>query len=272
VTTPELLEVALLGLGAGVVGGLAGIGGSIIILPGLHWVLHPEDPQKHHLFMAAAMTTNVFVAIPSALSHHREGAVRKELVRPVMVWTAGAVAVGVVLSNLAPGQVLKFLLGLAVLWFAAKNLSMVIRPRRRAFDGTGRVERATPPRLATTGISTGLFSGLLGVGGGVVLVPMLNSLVNAKLRYAIATSSAVICVTAGIGAVLKLALLNQLDQSWIEALKLAGVLIPTAMIGGWTGAKLTHKLPLFWVRVALIFILAAIAARLFGIWGGNPAG
>ncbi len=270
-TTIELLEVALLGLGAGVVGGLAGIGGSIIILPGLHWVLHPEDPQQHHLYMAAAMTTNVFVAIPSAISHHREGAVRRELVRPVMVWTAGAVAVGVVLSNFAPGQVLKFLLGIAVVAFAIKNLSTVIRPRRRAFDGTGRVERATPGRLATTGITTGLFSGLLGVGGGVVLVPMLNALVNAKLRYAIATSSAVICVTAGIGAILKLALLGQLDLSWIDALKLAGVLVPTAIVGGWTGAKLTHKLPLFWVRVALIVILAAIAARLFGIWGGAPS-
>ncbi|GJM20050.1 MAG: anion permease [Phycisphaeraceae bacterium] len=267
-TGVEIATIAALGLAAGLVGGLAGIGGSIIILPGLHWVLHPSDPQRHHVFMAAAMTTNVFVALPSALSHHREGAVKRHLVRPVMFWTAGAVAVGVVLSNLAPGELLKVLLGVVVVLFAAKNLASIVRPRRRSFEGTGRVEHATPGRLATTGITTGLFSGLLGVGGGVVLVPMLHTLVNAKLRYAIAASSAVICVTAGVGAVLKLTLLSQLELSALDALKIAGVLIPTAMVGGWTGAKLTHKLPLFWVRVALIFILLAIAGKLFGLWGG----
>lgn len=271
-TLTEIILVALLGLGAGLVGGLAGIGGSIIMLPGLHVVLTRAHlhPELHHTFMAAAMTVNVFVAAPSALSHHRAGAVRVPLLKRLIVGTMIGVVGGVLLSNMAPVGLLKFLLAAVILWYALRTLARVARPRRRSFTGEGRVETATTRKLVVIGLVVGLFSGLLGIGGGVVLVPLLQAACNIKLRNAIATSSAVICVTAVVGATLKLLSLHELGQSAADALSIALVLIPTAVVGGWTGAKLTHALPLLAVRSALVVLLLAIVARMAGLWGQPP--
>ena len=272
-TPTEIILVMALGLGAGLVGGLAGIGGSIVVLPGLHFVLSRAevDPEIHHTFMAAAMATNLFVSAPSALSHHRAGAVRVPLLKRLAISASIGIAIGVLLSNVIPAGALKFLLGVVVVWYALRNLMRVIRPRRRAFGGTGRVERVTTPKLTAIGLTVGIFSGVLGIGGGTLLVPLLQAVCNLKLRNAIATSSALICITAGVGAVIKLATLGTQDQSALEAIKIAGLLIPPAMVGGWFGAKLTHTLPLQLVRVLLIVLLTAIAARMMGLWGTPPA-
>lgn len=272
-TPTEIILVLALGLTAGIIGGLAGIGGSVVMLPGLHVVLTRAGatPEIHHTFMAAAMTTNLFVAAPSALSHYRAGAVRVPLLRRLAFSAALGIAGGVLVSNVIPAGALKVLLGLVIVWYAARNLVLVIRPRRRSFEGTGRVERATTPKLAGIGLIVGVFSGVLGIGGGTLLVPLLQGVCNVKLRNAIATSSAVICITAGVGAVLKLATLGAHNQSALEALKIAGLLIPPAIVGGWFGAKLTHALPLVLVRVVLIVLLSAIATRMVGLWGAPPA-
>lgn len=268
----EIILIAALGLGAGLAGGLAGIGGSIITLPGLHVVLTRAQahPELHHTFMAAAMTAALFVATPSALSHYRAGAVRTPYLKRLITGTVLGVVAGVLLSNAAPVGVLKFLLGCVILWYALRTLARVVRPRRRAFTGEGRVEHASTPKLVVIGLVVGLFSGLLGIGGGVILVPLLQIVCNVKLRNAIATSSAVVCFTVTTGATVKLLSLHALGQSPAEALSIALVLIPTAMIGGWVGAKLTHALPLVAVRSALVVLFLATVARMAGLWGQPP--
>jgi len=94
------------------------------------------------------------------------------------------------------------------------------------------------------------------------MVPMLQLLARVKLREAIATSSMVICVTATLGATLKLATLPAHSHSPWRALMLAGLMAPTAIIGGKLGAKLTHALPVPWVRAAITVLLLLAAARL----------
>ncbi len=73
-TILEALCVAGLGMGAGLIGGLAGVGGSLIMLPGLHLLYPDAAADDHHLYVAAAMSVNVAVAIPSALiARHGRG-------------------------------------------------------------------------------------------------------------------------------------------------------------------------------------------------------
>jgi hypothetical protein len=267
-TIDQASAVALIGLVAGTLGGIAGIGGAVLILPSLHMIFSPylfgasPDPQIHHTFMAAAMSANLFVTIPAAIRHHREGAVRVKCLYRLIVFHLVSLVTGVQISNLLSGAFLQVLLAVALILYCFWNLRMLARPRRRGADGKGRVERITTPRLATCGLVTGFVGGVLGLGGGFLLVPLLQLVCNLRLKNAIATSAAVLCVTAGVGAVLKLVTLTQHEQSIALALTLAGCMVPTAMLGGWLGAKWVHRMSVGMVRLVMTALILIAATKL----------
>lgn len=251
-----------IGLVAGTLGGLAGVGGSLIILPGLNLIIGEPRTSTHHLYMAAAMMVNVAVSTPAAIRHHRNGLVRIDLLPTLLVSTALFMLVGVYCSNLFDGTSLRVGLAIFLLTYCAFNVFRIFKPRPKA----DLHEYTSTPRLAISGIATGLVGGLLGLGGGVLQVPVLQVLCGLRLKQAIATSSAVICVTAVIGASAKLLTLHTHDERWQEALVLAAILAPTAVIGGMLGAWLTHKLPVMWVRVVIVILLFFAAVRLSGVF------
>lgn len=253
---------AIIGLVAGIIGGLAGIGGSMVMLPGLAIVFgFAGDPAhaKQHVYQAAAMTVNVLVALPATLSHTRAGAVRRDLVIGLLPWMAAAIVGGVLISNLVPGEQLKRGLAIFIGGYCLVNLYRVVKPR-----GPGEPEPEPPRRatLALTGTLAGLVGGVLGLGGGVVTVPMLQVAARVRLRQAIAASSATMVLTAAIGAALKLGTLGEHGQKASEALWLALAMGPMAVAGALVGAALTHALPLRWVRLTVSILLLLAAARM----------
>jgi hypothetical protein len=271
----ELLPIAAIGLGAGVLGGLAGVGGSMLILPALGLILGYPDPKgSHHLYMAAAMATNLVVSIPAAWRHWHAGAVRTDLVGTLVVATGSSLAAGVVISNRVSGWSLMLMLAGFQVCYCAWTLWLVARGLP---EPGPEGERVTRGRLVGSAGATGLTAGLLGLGGGVLQVPLLQVLCGLRLRQAIGTSSAVICLTAVVGAGLKLWALPGLVQTAGSAsavgraLELAAMMTPGAVIGALLGATLTHKLPLAAVRVLIVTLLLASAATLV-TRGGRAAG
>jgi uncharacterized membrane protein YfcA len=91
---------------------------------------------------------------------------------------------------------------------------------------------------------------------------MLQVLCRLPLRQSIATSAAVICVTAPIGAGVKIATLHTHQRSIGDALLLAALMAPTAVIGSRIGAGLTHSLPIRGVRFAVTLLLFVAALNL----------
>src|SRR3989344_2508709 len=85
------------------------------------------------------------------------------------------------------------------------------------------------------GLLSGITSGLLGVGGGIIMVPAFIYFLNRDPKTAVATSLAVIIPTAVIGVV-KHSTQNLID--W----KLVGAVVLLAAIGAWFRAKLNHQL------------------------------
>jgi uncharacterized membrane protein YfcA len=255
----EVILIGGLGVAAGLIGGLAGVGGSMVMLPGLHLVWPEAAPEEHHLFVAAAMTVNVAVAIPAAIQHARAGAVRSELLATICLSALAFIVLGVVVSNRVPGDALSVLLGVFILCYCGYNVWRTARGRGGDDD---RPERISRVRLAVSGASAGMTAGLLGLGGGVVLVPLLQVLCRIRLKQAIATSSAVICVTSTLGAALKVATLPEHGQEIGRALVLAGVMAPGAVVGGVVGARVTHALPVKGVRIAITVLLALAAVNL----------
>ncbi len=257
-TTTAILATVGLGVIAGLLGGLAGVGGSMVMLPGLHMIFGDEPASVHHLYMASAMTVNVAVAFPAAIKHHRAKAVRTDLL-PVLIGTtlAGIVA-GVLVSNQVNGNVLRYLLAAFIFSYCAMNLRRIISGHQEHVAGASPSTR----HLAISGAVTGFVGGLLGLGGGVLLVPMLQILCRLPLRQSIATSSAVICITAVAGAGLKLGTLHEHSQSWAWALLLAALMAPTAIVASLVGAGLTHSLPVKTVRAVITVLLMVVAVRL----------
>lgn len=271
----QVCVVALIGLGAGLLGGLAGIGGSLFILPALHIAFGPMlfgepagRPEIHHTYMAAAMMVNVAVSLPATLAHHREGAVRVPFLK--MMLPAGIVGMllGVMISNQFGGKALRITLAVFLMAYCVWNLRLIARPRRRKFSGEGRVERGGRLTVAACGFAPGLAGGILGLGGGFLLVPLLQLVCNVRLKNAIATSSAVIVVTALAGSLLKAATLGEHEHEqvfgapWPSVLWLAGLMAPTAMLGGVAGARLLHRIPVVTVRVIITGLIFVSATKL----------
>ena len=90
------VEAVALGFLAGTLGGLVGVGGSTIIIPGLTLVLG----YNQHLYQAAAMFANIAVSIPAAIRHRQAGTMSGPILKWILLIALLGVLVGVWLSNL----------------------------------------------------------------------------------------------------------------------------------------------------------------------------
>jgi hypothetical protein len=232
----------------------------MLILPALGLILGYADPKgTHHLYMAAAMVTNFVVAVPASIRHRRSGAVRGDLLRWLVPITTAALLTGVLISNVLSGWVLVLALAGFQLAYCGHSLWLVYH---KIPDFAKDQERATPGRLAAGSTVAGVIAGILGLGGGVIQVPLLQMLCKVPLRQAIATSSVVMVVTALCGALLKLGTLGTHGQDWQDAIVLAACMAPGAVMGALWGAKATHTLPLTAVRVMIVGLMLVAAGAL----------
>ena len=265
----DMLWIAVIGLLAGLLGGMLGVGGSVIMIPGLTLALGYDQ----HLYQASAMLANVAVSVPAALRHHRAGAIVPAALWRVLPWALVTVLLGVAASNLAVfrgadgGLWLGRVLAGFIVYVIYVNL------RRLLGDSDEEREAGSRPglsvgRCALVGGAMGGSAGLLGIGGGALAVPLQHLCLGLKLRSAIATSSALICVTATVGAAYKLGTLGDHGSTWQQGVQTALLLAPTAWIGGRIGAGWTHRLPLRQVRGAFVVLMAVAVVKMAAVpWG-----
>ncbi len=263
-TLVEVLIAGLIGLAAGTLGGLAGIGGSIVMLPGLAILLgfKDESHSTQHLYMASAMAVNVLVSAPAAWRHKKANALRPDLIRILLPVMAFTIILGVLFSNRIDGTYLRQILALFIAAYCIMNILRATGTLKRRDDAQ---ELNKVHRLAAVGSVTGFVAGLLGIGGGILMVPMLQVLCRIRLKAAVATSSAVMCLTATIGATIKIATLNQHGFAPIDALWIILAMGPTAILGGTIGANLVHILPLNTMRLIVSILLLLAAVKLSGL-------
>lgn len=262
----EPVTLIAIGLAAGLSGGLLGIGGSLVIIPALTELLGHDQ----HLYQSAAMIVNFFVAIPAVNQHRRVGAVEPATVRRIIPIGVSAVVVGVLVSesSLFAGRYEIYLCGLFGLFlFCVSGLEFRGVPRRNNAPAPALNETPDKPKkdsrmswraAAAVAVPTGFVAGLLGVGGGMLAVPLQRHFLNIPLRTAIANSSAIIIATSLVGAVVKNHnYLIEHDHS-LRSFALAAMLIPSAMLGSMVGSRLTHRLPIRHLKtVFLLFLLLA---------------
>ncbi len=270
----EYIALLFTGLFAGLTGGLLGVGGSIVMIPAMTELLGPNQ----HLYQSAAMIVNFFVVVPAVYQHHRAGAIEVPTVRRLIPLAVVAVILGVALSELsifagARQIYLAGLFGLFLLCMSAYDTHALLHGRRRRANGIAELDRPTAfhrrPEspigwrfAALVAGPTGVVAGLLGVGGGIVAVPLQRRFLNVPMRSAIANSATIIIATSLIGAAFKnYRFITGHNGSW-ESLRIAAILIPTAVIGASIGSRLTHRLPLTAIKVAFLLLLFVAGGRL----------
>ena len=271
--TPEVEIAILIGIGlfAGVAGGLLGIGGSIVMIPALTVILGPAQ----HLYQAAAMIVNFFVVVPAVYQHRRARAIDYATVGRIAPLAILGVISGVLLSELpiftgANEAYLRGLFGLFLFFVAATDLYRLARPPVTIQASADRPRIGWGMALMIA-LPTGLVGGLLGVGGGIVAVPLQRRLLKIPTRIAIANSAATIIAVSMVGAPLKNYRLITGHDYTTESFKLAAILIPTAIVGSLIGARLTHRVPVKLLKGAFALVLILASIRLTtGAWASLP--
>lgn len=268
-----LLVLVLTGALVGFTSGLLGVGGGFIMVPIQYFLLTSlgfDQTTAIRVSFGTSLAVILPTAVSGALGHKRRGSV---LTRPMIyMGIAGLIAAfagGTIASNV-PGEYLKTIFGFLVLsaafWMLiSKYPENVKNPKEGILS------------YIIIGFAAGIISGLLGVGGGVVLVPILVILMSFRMYYAVGTSTAVLIFTS-LGGILAYSL-NGVNATGlppysigyiniIQLLALGIVSIPMAQIG----VKASHKLPEKQLRYIYIAVMFYIALKMIGLfsWLGLP--
>jgi len=239
------LVAALIGFASGAASGAFGIGGALLSTPGIRWALGAPP--------LIAVGTTLPVIIPTALTgvwtYSRGGYVDRRFAT-VAAAAGGVFAVlGALATKVIPGEILLIATAVLILFLSLRMLPAppAARPSRW---------QPTIPVFAVIGATSGLLAGLLGIGGGVILVPVLTVVMRVPLKTALGTSLAVVAAQAIPGTVVH-ALLHHIDWS-IAAGLMIGV-IPGARVGSaWAVASEDKRL-----RV-IVALAMAVLAIVFG--------
>ena len=174
-----ILALLVTGCVVGFAAGLLGIGGCFIMVPVQYWVYTGMgiDPG---IAIKMAFGTNLFVVLPTAISgslaHHRKGAVWwKASVYLGGCGLIGAVAGSTIASNI-PGVVLKIMFGAIIL---AGGIRMLTAKPPRIDDEP----QDNPLVWILWGLPLGLVTGFVGIGGGVVMIPVMTLFLKFTMRW-----------------------------------------------------------------------------------------
>ena len=267
--TTELLLLMAIGLVGGMFGGLLGIGSSIVILPALSILFAGrQDVSQQHVYQAAAMILNFFTSVPAVWWHKRQNFILTRLVAWIIPAAVVGILLGVTVSNLqifaGQGSIyLRRLLGCFLVYVIGYNIYRLFKSSQLP-DMTNEQAAGISPwkSLTLVGMPMGFVAGLLGVGG-TLGVPLQEVFLKVPLRRTIANSATIIVVISLVGSTYKsLTLPVSAGVPGWEGLRLALILVPTCIAGGYLGSYLMYKLPRKTVRFVFLMIIGYAAVTL----------
>jgi uncharacterized membrane protein YfcA len=256
------LLLVLLGVFAGLVGALSGTGGGIIITPMLALYFGLPIQQAIGTSLVAVITTSAASSSINLQRHTTD-------IRLGMTLEL-ATSFGAALTAYLVGYINRTALEVLFATFLLYGAITILRKGGKTEDeqdelvpapsGEGVVIPAYEPKRYGLGMSASLvaggLSGLLGIGGGPIKVPVMYIFMGVPLMVATATSNFMMGVTAAASS---LVYYRRGDILPIVAAPLAvGV-----FIGSLSGARLAPRVPAKWVRFLLITIMLYLSVHMF---------
>jgi len=244
----RLALLGVIGVVGGILSGLVGVGGGIVFVPGLLFAGGWEIKEA----VAASLVIIVFSSLSGTIRNARSD-------DPVDWRTAGILSltvapsslIGVAISRVSPETVVEVA-------FATLLIALAYPTAK----GRGNLEagkRIALPLVFLAGIFIGTLSGLVGVGGGVMMVPLMVLGMGLGTKKAVSTSLAVVMATGLIGAA------GYIATGFRDPAQLLSLppLIVGSMVGAPLGVRLRDWMPEAKLRIGFGVFMVIVALRLF---------
>ena len=243
----------LLGVAAGVFGGMFGVGGGLVMVPGMVLLMSMPQHRAHATSVAAIVASASAAVVPLAI----EGKVHGDTAAFILVG-------GIIGASLGA----RFISRIPELWLARAFVVIVlVAATRMALQGgdggTGAFGSQTLDVLdglgfVAIGLAAGTLAAMLGIGGGIVFVPALVTLFGFAQHEAQATSLAVIVPTTAVAAWVH-SRAGRVD--WPKALALGAGGLVGGVVGAWSALSVDGLILQRSFAAILVFVAFRMVQR-----------
>jgi uncharacterized protein len=254
-----IVELALMGTCAGFLAGLLGIGGGMIMVPFMAFILTAKGFPEAYIFKMAVATslgTICFTSLSSVWAHHKRGAVLWPAVKLLAPGILVGSLLGAQIAVAIPGKALSILFAVFVA-FSATQMFLNRKPQ---------ATRVLPKGLGMFGMGNviGLLSSLVGAGGAFVSVPFMTWC-NVKIHQAVATSAALgfpIAFAGTLGYIWAGHNLQDMPNGVFGYLYVPGLVIISlaSICTAPLGARTAHRMDIRPLKKAFAVVLYILAA------------
>ena len=259
--TSVFIACALLGAVVGFFAGLLGIGGGLIIVPVLVYLLPLLGISAELAFpmaLATSLASIIFTSSSAAFAHHKNGNIPWFIARKLVLSVAIGALLGAVIAGMLSLKALTIIFASAVLILAA-YMFLSIKVQRS-------VTLPTRWGLQSIGLFTGVLASLMGIAGGAILVPILMYC-SLSMRQAIGVATASGIIVAFFGALGYVVIgFGQSDLppwsiGYIYLPALLGIVLTSSLFAP-LGVKAGAKLPLSYMKKGFALFLMLVAFKM----------
>jgi len=272
-TVAHIIILLATGIGVGFASGLLGVGGAFIMTP-VQYMIYTDMGLPTDMAIKLAFGTSLLVILPTALSgawrHSRLGVVYWKAA--IIMGSCSLIAAfgGAALATHLPGAALKIAFG-AIVLIAGVRMLFAKLPTIEAGP------KDNPWLWIAWAIPIGVVTGILGIGGGILVVPVMVLALKFKMHNAVATSLAMMIFTSiggAIGYIVNGLGVSNLPDYSIGYLNLPVWLLLTVTGAGIAqiGAMTAQRLPAKQLKYIFIAIVFYMGLRMLGVfdWLGWP--
>jgi len=260
----EYLYLIVLGCSAGVLSGALGIGGGLVIVPGLvqlykHLGIFGDDYMP--IAAGTSLAVMIFTASGNTLFFQRQRRIDWRLFRDMVPWIVVFNVLGAFLASSMPAKTLEIVFGSVILLMAAKMILDLLRSLRAGKAARGQRKIPTFAK-AVAGMLIGLKSGLLGIGGGAIATPFFANY-GVPIRIATGTTASLTLPIGIVGTAAFVIIGIHTGHDYNESLGYVHwtsvvILAPFTVVTTFLGTKLSDWMPTVWLRgLFIVFLLFA---------------
>lgn len=255
------LLCAMLGSVVGLLAGLLGIGGGLLIVPAmgflLHYFLQIDIEIGMPIAIATSLSTVILTCLSSTRSHYKLGNLDKRIITYSGIGIALGATLGAQFASHISGVLLQRVFAVLVILIAMQMVFGATRASKNTIGNKG---------LSGIGVGTGFIAALMGIGGGALIVPMLIWFqVNIRKAIGCAAFSGIIIAVFGttnfVIAGWKNPDLPDLSMGYVYLPATFGI-IATSVLTAPIGAKLGQKLDTVKLKKVFAAFLVLVSIRM----------